>query len=175
MERRARSYRRGEQPSRRSRVVMPSPPSSSSLSLSSEDILPSDRRSTPLHARRRSTTRAPLHVIADLDRDFVPIVPRNPNHQRCLVERCNLRTKFEEKETRNKGGEGEKKDKGERHRDGERALCAYISATGGSNVVRNGTSWTRWSTIRRLVNVRLPQRAHKMAPVARCCRRLLSA
>lgn len=68
--------------------------------------LPSHRRSAPLDTRRRSVaTRAPLHVVADLDRDFVSIVPRNPNHQRCLLHRNSTRNK--KKERRGKGGGGE--------------------------------------------------------------------
>lgn len=65
--------------------------------------LPSHRGSAPLDTRRRSiATRAPLHVVADLDRDFVSIVPRNPNHQRCLLHRNSTRNK---KKERNAGEE----------------------------------------------------------------------
>lgn len=51
-----------------------------------ENSLPSHRGSAPLYTRRRSVaTRAPLHVVTDLDRDFMPIVSWNSNHERCLL------------------------------------------------------------------------------------------
>jgi len=80
-------------------------------------ILPSYGRSAPLDTRRRGVaTRAPLHVVADLDRDFVPIVPRNPNHQRCLLLAARRGTR--ERMTRGTGGEvkeggGEERSEGE--------------------------------------------------------------
>lgn len=66
-------------------VVVVSPAIVAITKALAEGVLPSHRGPVPFHARRRSVaTRAPLHVVADLDRDFVSIVPRNPNHQRCL-------------------------------------------------------------------------------------------
>lgn len=65
------------------------------------DILPSHRGAAPLHTRRWSiAARAPLHVVADLDRDFMSIVPRNPNHQRCLLRGNSMEETREKKETR---------------------------------------------------------------------------
>jgi len=61
-----------------------------------EGILPSHRRSTPFNTRRRSiATRTPLHIVANLDRDFMSIVPRNPNHQRCLPHSNSMNKKTE--------------------------------------------------------------------------------
>lgn len=74
----------------------------------SAGVLPSHGRSAPLDARRRGVaTRAPLHVVADLDGDFVSIVPRNPNHQRCLLLAPQLDEGQEKRKTRyGEGGRG---------------------------------------------------------------------
>jgi len=66
-----------------------------------EGILPSHRGSTSFHTRRRSiATRTPLHIVADLDRDFMSIVPWNPNHQRCLPRSNSMRNKKTERTKR---------------------------------------------------------------------------
>lgn len=41
--------------------------------------------SASLDARRCVTTGASLHVVMDLNRYFMPVVARNPNHQRCQL------------------------------------------------------------------------------------------
>lgn len=126
-----------------------------------KDILPSHGRAAPLDTRRRGvTTRAPLHVVADLDRDFVSIVPRNPNHQRCLLLAPQPNVEQEKRKTRGTGGErrrGRRREK--RGRSASKALlenCPFFSP------LRYGPSF-RCAPIPRLSFAM--QRANKMATV----------
>lgn len=57
--------------------------------------IPSDWRSAPFDASRRwITTCTSFHGIAYFNRDLMPVVPWNPNHQRWL---CILRSNVEQR------------------------------------------------------------------------------